>query len=379
MPKSKRSSINLPVRDMAIELTPHAGERRVVNSYNEWDPLEEIIVGTLDGATVPSWHVALRATMPTRMWPFFRENGGKPFPPELVALANRDLEGLVRVLEAEGVTVRRPEFIDHGKAFATPCWESAGGLYAAMPRDLLLVLGDEIIEAPMPWRSRYFEIHAYRPLLTHYFREGARWSAAPKPRLADDLYDADYEQPTEGERMRYVINETEPVFDAADFIRCGRDVFYILSHVTNALGVEWLRRHLGTDYRFHRLMPRDTKAMHIDTTFLPLAPGKMLVNPERVSEVPPILRQWELLEAPPPCTPDDVPLYFSGKWLSMNVLMLDEKRVVVAKHEETLIRALVGWGFTPIPVEFKHFYAFGGSIHCATLDVRRRGGLRSYF
>jgi glycine amidinotransferase len=26
-----------------------------------------------------------------------------------------------------------------------------------------------------------------------------------------------------------------------------------------------------------------------------------------------------------------------------------------------------------------HYAAFGGSFHCATLDVRRRGGLQSYF
>ena len=35
-----------------------------VSSFNEWDPLEEVVVGVVDGATVPEWHVALRATMP---------------------------------------------------------------------------------------------------------------------------------------------------------------------------------------------------------------------------------------------------------------------------------------------------------------------------
>ncbi len=27
-----------------------------VNSHNEWDPLEEVIVGTLDGAMFPEWN-----------------------------------------------------------------------------------------------------------------------------------------------------------------------------------------------------------------------------------------------------------------------------------------------------------------------------------
>ena len=64
-----------------------------------------------------------------------------------------------------------------------------GGLYAAMPRDYLMVVGEELIEAPMAWRSRYFEFRAYRSLLKDYFRRGAKWTAAPKPQMSDELYD----------------------------------------------------------------------------------------------------------------------------------------------------------------------------------------------
>ena len=58
-----------------------------------------------------------------------------------------------------------------------------------MPRDILLVVGNEIIEAPMAWRSRFFEYRAYRPLLKEYFTQGAKWTTAPKPLMSDDLYD----------------------------------------------------------------------------------------------------------------------------------------------------------------------------------------------
>ncbi len=37
------------------------------------------------------------------------------------------------------------------------------------------------------------------------------------------------------------------------------------------------------------------------------------------------------------------------------------------------------WGLEPIPCPFLHYAAFGGAFHCATLDVRRRGRLESYF
>ena len=36
-------------------------------------------------------------------------------------------------------------------------------------------------------------------------------------------------------------------------------------------------------------------------------------------------------------------------------------------------------GFEPIPCPFRNNYKFGGSFHCATVDVRRRGTLQSYF
>lgn len=58
-----------------------------------------------------------------------------------------------------------------------------------MPRDILLVVGNEIIEAPMAWRARFFEYRAYRPLIKDYFQRGAKWTTAPKPTMADELYD----------------------------------------------------------------------------------------------------------------------------------------------------------------------------------------------
>lgn len=63
------------------------------------------------------------------------------------------------------------------------------GLYGAMPRDILIVVGNEIIEAPMAWRARFFEYRAYRTIIKDYFRRGAKWTTAPKPTMADELYD----------------------------------------------------------------------------------------------------------------------------------------------------------------------------------------------
>jgi glycine amidinotransferase len=69
----------------------------------------------------------------------------------------------------------------------------------------------------------------------------------------------------------------------------------------------------------------------------------------------------------------------TSNWLNMNILMIDETRVVVERQDEPMIHAMKKWGLTPIPCDFRNFNSFGGSFHCATLDVRRDGVLESYF
>lgn len=355
-----------------------------VNSHNEWDPLEEVIIGNLDGAMFPAWNVINDATAPPGEWQSGAQKvggEGSPYPPEMVAAAQQDLAEFIHIMEAEGVTIRHIEPANFAAPFATPNWQMPSGFCAANPRDPFIVIGNEIIETPMADRGRYFEAWSYRKLFKEYFKAGAKWTAAPKPQLLDDLYDWSYTVPEPDEPMRFVVNEFEPVFDAADFVRCGRDIFCQTSNVTNHFGVEWLQRHLGDDYRIHTLQSRCPEAIHIDTTFMPLAPGKVLVNPEYldVEHLPAILNNWDILIAPdpPPITRD--PLRLVSEWAGVNVLMLDEERVVVEKNQEPLIKCLKEWGFNPIPCAFEAYYPFLGSFHCATLDIRRRGELQSYF
>ncbi|HYD73493.1 MAG TPA: amidinotransferase [Candidatus Binatia bacterium] len=360
--------------------TACATQTRVVNSYNEWDPLEEIIVGVLDGAAILPWEIGLDAVKPAEHVRagklYHKMSGGKLLAPESYAKAKEQLDGFVNLLASEGVVVRRPELIAHDKPFATPEWQMPGGNCQANPRDVLIVFGDEILEATMAMRSRYFEFFAYRDIVKDYFKRGAKWATAPKPRLNDRSYNYNYKRGEE-----YVITEYEPLFDVADMARCGRDVFIQLSHVTNRFGVEWLERHYP-DYRFHVVEFVDDRALHIDATFVPLRPGLIMTNPDRpLKYVPDVLKKggWDLIDAPRSTFPKDDPGYQSFLWLSMNVLSLDEKRVVVEADEKPLIDAMKSWGLEPMPLPFRENYRFGGSFHCATVDIRRRGGLQSYF
>lgn len=144
----------------------------VVNSHNEWDPLEEVIVGRVEGATIPEWHVSGKAVWPSKWWDMYKTQSGQPFPAELMEGARKELDYLAEVLKGEGVVVRRPEARDgdFDRPVETPDFRSESQLYAAMPRDVLIVFGNEILEAPMAWRSRYFEFRPYRKLVKEYFQ-----------------------------------------------------------------------------------------------------------------------------------------------------------------------------------------------------------------
>ena len=351
----------------------------IVNSHNEWDPLEEVIVGSIASSSVPEWHLMIESTMPKNSWSTFQKSSGGAFPEDLIWKAQEELEGLAKLLQSLGVIVRRPAELDQCRPFGTPDWKVPGGLYSAMPRDCFLVVGDEVIEVPMAWRSRYFETFAFRSLMKEYFDKGARWSSAPKPQLKDELYNDAYIDPGKSGKMVYALTEAEPVFDAADFARCGYDIFAQRSNVTNLMGIQWLQRHLGPKYRIHVLEVEDSKPMHIDTTFMPLAPGVVLVNPEKVRTLPAILSGWKVLETPRPTIDIQDGFAMCSNWISSNVLMLDQRRVLVEAKEEPLLRAFERWGFEPIPYSMLTFNRFGGGFHCCTLDVRRRGNLESYF
>jgi glycine amidinotransferase len=353
-----------------------------VCTFTEWDPLEEVVVGRVDAHTlVPPWDVIMPAVVhDRRQWDFFRTHGGSPWPLEMLKKAERDLDGFIDVLRQARVTVRQPEAYDYAAPLCTPDWSLQSSCYALMPRDVLFVIGDQIIEAPMGWRSRATERLAYRELCKDYFRRGARWVAAPPPRLSDESYVQGFVAPEEGEPMRFLPTEAEPLFDAADAIKCGRDVFIARSSCCNAFGVEWLRRHLGDEFRVHEVEIYDTHPMHIDATFYPLAPGKLLINPERVVRVPAVVEKagWDVLVCPEPEMPETHPMFNCSRWIMMNVLMLDERRVIVSAGEKRFVRKLKSWGFEPIECPFWDFETIGGGFHCASVDVRRKGRLQSY-
>lgn len=245
----------------------------------------------------------------------------------------------------------------------------------------------------MSYRCRWFEYLCYRPLMQRYWEEDPnfRHEAAPKPRLTDADYHDDYLSEKIGVQKRlewtaqkhFVTTEEEPLFDAADVLRFGKDLVVQHGFTTNLKGIEWIRRHFP-EHRVHAVnFPGDPYPIHIDATFTPLRPGLILNNPQR--RLPEEQRKmfkdngWEIVDAAQPAHNSPPALCYSSVWLSMNVLTLDPKTVCVEKSEVYQAEQMDKLGMNVIEVELRDAYAFGGGLHCCTADVYREGTLEDYF
>jgi glycine amidinotransferase len=166
------------------------------------------------------------------------------------------------------------------------------------------------------------------------------------------------------------------MLDGAQCMRFGQDIVINVANENHRLGYNWLRNVLP-EARFHEICITDS---HIDGRLVPLRPGKLLVDARFVTTrdmLPEALRKWDVI----PVTAEelDTSIYehenmaLASIGVDINVLSIDENRVVVNKAAKGVIRLLESHGFTPIPVTFRHRRILGGAFHCVTLDVRRRG------
>ena len=376
-----------PNRMKTVKWSP---ERTQVNSWNEWDPLKHVIVGYATDCHIPPPEPALEAKVPEDS--DMRGQWGKR-PQDMIDRGNELLDAFAEMLRGRGIRVDRPTPIDFSQPVVTPDFETGSGFGCMPPRDVLLTVGHEILEATMSYRCRWFEYLCYRPLLTRYWEEDRnfRHEAAPKPRLADSDYRPDYlsgnisiETRLEWTAEKYfVTTEEEPLFDAADVLRFGKDLVVQHGFTTNLKGIEWIRRHFP-EHRVHATnFPGDPYPIHIDATFTPIRPGLILNNPER--RLPDDQRalftrnDWEIVDAARPAHNSPPPLCYSSTWLSMNVLVLDPKTVCVEKSEVHQAEQLDRLGMEVIEVDLRDAYAFGGGLHCCTADVYREGGIEDYF
>lgn len=341
-------------------------------TWNEWDPLEEVLVGNVKNSVLPGIE-----DKGVRSINYVGEENPPPFgfyPHRIIEETEEDLEYLVQFLESENIRVFRPEVFDFSQQVKTPYWNSSG-YYAYCPRDSVLTYGDNIVETPMPLRPRYFETLTMRKLLNEKILEGYKVFSAPKPLLKDNCYRENID------KNMLSLTEEEPLFDAANCLKCGRDIFYLVSNTGNEFGAQWLESVLPSDTRIHKIK-NVYSYIHIDSTISLLKPGLALYNPKRVTKdkIPEILRKWDYIMAPEPVDIGHYPgICHSSPWVNVNLLMVRPDLAVVDANQTQLIKELERWSIMVKPLTLRHARTLGGGFHCVTLDLKRAGSKEDYF
>jgi len=301
----------------------------MISSWNEWDKLEEVVVGIADYANWPSTDPVFAEESKKTLWTETSVPSG-PVPQWIINEANEDLNQLASTLVQYGATVRRPEPMNFVKT---------DGMYNYCPRDRLLVAGDTVVDVSMMYPCRNQESRALRKV-------------------------------TEGAKILEMPKDTGMVLDAANICRLGDTWLFLESYSGNRAAYEWLCNQFP---KINIELCNFYAGVHIDSTIVPLREGLVLLNGHRVNEsnCPRAFDTWEKIYATDVVAQGFYNYPYASKWIALNMLVLDPHTVIVDRHQTQLIQTLEKHKFTVIPLELRHSRTLGGGFHCVTLDTRR--------
>jgi N-dimethylarginine dimethylaminohydrolase len=305
----------------------------MINSCNEWDSLEAIVVGEASMANWPMTDPVFAREMKESTWKETTPPSG-PVPQHIVDQTNRELDTLCEALLRYGATVYRPrpmDFVEHK------------GLHNYCPRDRLLIAGDTVVDCNMMYPCRNQEIKNYYRLLA------------------------------DAKNIITMPRDQDMVLDAANICRLGDTWLFLESASGNMKAHEWLQRK----FRNVKIeLCNFYSGVHIDSTITPLREGLVMLNASRVNpqNCPRAFDHWEKIWITDEMiVPQDFYQFpYASKWIGMNMLVLDPETVIIDAAQTQLITILKSKGIDSIPLTLTHSRTLGGGFHCVTLDTRRQ-------
>ena len=117
------------------------GTNKMINCYNSFDNLKEVIIGSVDPAVIK----LCDASQEKRLNYIFDKTA-------------KELNGIQKTLEQHGVKVHRPNLIKNTDV-KTPFWKGSGIKIPLTPRDVFLIMGNTVIECSSWDSSCLFQTH----------------------------------------------------------------------------------------------------------------------------------------------------------------------------------------------------------------------------
>ena len=303
----------------------------MISSFNEWDTIREIVVGSASGANWPTTDPVFAQESAKTTW---RESAvpSGAVPDWIRHETNQDLDHLAEVLVRRGCVVRRPQPRD---------FVATQGMYNYCPRDRLLIAGDTIVDCAMMYPCRDQEIECLRSVT---------------------------DQTT---RLIRMPRDQGLILDAANICRLGDTWLFLESVSGNRAAYEWLCKQFPN---IKIELCNFYAGVHIDSTIVPLREGLVMLNAHRVNpdNCPRALKHWEKIWVHDVIAQDFYQYPYASKWIGMNVLALDPGTVIVDAAQTRLMDQLDLSGFEVIALTLRHSRTLGGGFHCVTLDLWRQ-------
>jgi N-dimethylarginine dimethylaminohydrolase len=305
-------------------------KNKIVSTKNEYGELRSVLVGSVDHFAWPTDDKEFNESIARSTYEEKMDQG--PINSVVKKEASEDLEKLSNTLESNGIEVMRPTSV-------TPNWA-----YSA--RDIILTVGNTVIECPTPFSSRSKELDLYPELK----EANCRVVRAPRPQTKND-----------------------PMFDAANVLKCNDKLIYSLSHSANEAGAEWLQEQVGTEFEVIKWRAVQHQITHIDSTLLSCGEKTIIANADRltVDILPDFMKDYKIIWVED-CVPRQFYQFpFASKWIGMNMLSINPETIIVDEIQQNLITQLKQEKFKVIALPMRQSRTLGGGFHCVTCDTHR--------
>lgn len=355
-----------------------------VNSWSEFQPLKEVILGSTYSPDSISW---------------IKDNELKEYMHRILEETEEDLNVFKNILEENGVNVKRPNIIHNIEESMSDKdyinFQKFGFGWPTPPinaRDLNGVFGDTIVSFYPKAVSRYLESWSYYDIFLEYFNSGSEWISQPPPPFPDDIHIKEYDE----------LHKSYILYHAANILKCGKDIFY--SGITpqwptgkgTSLGKKWMEQILGRKFRLNEC----NCGGHLDGKMSLIKPGLYAAWNKNFAKGT-RLEKWELIKIP--ATNYNIPREYQDvrkkefykdfikkyltDWIGycdesvfeVNMLSINENLIVSSGYLPEVDKQLKKYGVELIPIHFRHTYFWDGALHCITMDTIREGDQEDYF
>ena len=329
---------------------------------NEYSPLKSVIIGRPDNAHWPAGDIFFDKML-SLISEEYKPSPG-PIDKKVIQETRDDLFTLIDSLKENGIEVYRPDQLDMSKTIVG-YKHTVTGMHNYNVRDILLSVGNKMIECPTPYLSRQHEYISYQTIKQEVLRSGGEWIVAPIPPIDEK------EIPTIQSRIR--ITERYPVFNASNIMKFNDKLLYLISNTANYAGAKWLQQIVGNEFEVITWDKVHSFA-NIDNIINPLNNNTILINAESVpgDNLPKFLKSFKKIWIHN-CY-DKGARYFpyASKWIGMSTLSIDPETVYVESDQIDIIKNIRNAGFKVISdVCLRHSKTLGGGLHSVTCDLER--------